>query len=156
MPSYYRDPTAPRPNVPRRAGVLAVIERDGRFLVERRADDPRWWAFVGGRLDENEDALHALRREVREETGYTVADAALFGVFTDPQRIVAYPDGNVCRLTTLAFHVVPVEDGEPALSEESVEMRFVSLDELAGLPLWSAHVPVRSAYLERRGEIVVA
>ena len=59
MPSYYRDPEAPTPNVPRRVGVTALIERDGAFLVERRVDDPDRWAFVGGTLEENE---HVSRR----------------------------------------------------------------------------------------------
>jgi hypothetical protein len=46
MPSYYRDPNAPAPNVPRRIGVAALIERDGTFLVERRVDDAYEWAFI--------------------------------------------------------------------------------------------------------------
>ncbi len=47
MPSYYRDPEAPVPNVSRRVGVTALIERGGAFLVERRVDHPDRWAFVG-------------------------------------------------------------------------------------------------------------
>jgi 8-oxo-dGTP pyrophosphatase MutT (NUDIX family) len=156
MPSYYRDPDAPAPNLPRRVGVIAIVERDGRILVERRADDPGWWAFVGGGLDEEENALDALRREVREETGYTVADAVLVAVFTDPGRIVEYPDGNIHRLVSLVFRVVPVENGDPTLSEESHEMRFVTPEELVRLDLWPAHVPVRKAFLEHASEIVVA
>ncbi len=66
MPSYYRDPDAPTPNVPRRVGVTALIERDGAILVERRSDDDRW-AFVGGRLDENETLLEApVHRPIRD------------------------------------------------------------------------------------------
>jgi 8-oxo-dGTP pyrophosphatase MutT (NUDIX family) len=156
MPSYYRDPDAPAPNLPRRVGVMAIVERAGRILVERRADDPEWWAFLGGGLDEDEGALDALRRELREETGFTIADATLVGVFTDPERIIEYPDGSICRLVSLAFRVVPVESGDPTLSDESREMRFVTPDELAGLDLWPVHVPVREALLERAHEIVVA
>lgn len=155
MPSYYRDPEAPAPNVPRRVGVGALIERDDDILVERRADDGRWWAFIGGGLLENETLLEALHREVREETGFVIAKATLFGVFSDPTRVIAYPDGNTCRLLSVVFRVVPEGRIAPRLSEESLEMRFVTLGELPHLEFWPVHRPVRDALLGGSREIVV-
>src|SRR5688572_28304733 len=131
MPSWYRDPTAPEPNVPRRIGVTAVIERDGEFLVERRVDDADVWAFIGGTLEDDEGVLAALRREVREETGFDVEHARLFGVFSDPTRVLAYPDGTVCRVLSIAFRTTVSGDDEPRVSSESAGMRFVERDELA-------------------------
>jgi 8-oxo-dGTP pyrophosphatase MutT (NUDIX family) len=101
-------------------------------------------------------ALETLHRLVREETGFEIEHAPLFGIFSDPTRIVAYPDGNVCRLTSIVFRVVAYGTAEPALSEESVEMKFVSPDELGRLPFWPAHVPIRDALLSDLGVIVVA
>jgi 8-oxo-dGTP pyrophosphatase MutT (NUDIX family) len=157
MPSYYRDPGAPVPNVPRRIGVTALIEREGVFLVERRADsDAHEWAFVGGRLGEDESLLGALHREVCEETGFVIERALLFGLFSDPTRIVSYPDGNICRITSIAFRVTPLGGDGPRPSAESSEMRFVSRDELARLPFWPAHQPIRDALLQESGRPVVA
>jgi ADP-ribose pyrophosphatase YjhB (NUDIX family) len=147
MPSFYRDPDGPAPNASRRVGVTALVERGGEVLVERRVDDADEWAFVGGTVEEDEDVLHALRREVGEETGLEVADARLLGVFSDPSRIVAYRDGTVCRFISIAFRVVPRDAGEPRPSDESAGMRFVSRDELAQLPFWPAHRPLRDALL---------
>jgi 8-oxo-dGTP pyrophosphatase MutT (NUDIX family) len=156
MPSWYRDPTAPEPNVPRKMGVTALIERKGRMLVERRADSVIVeWAFIGGGMGD-ESALEALHREVLEETGFDIEHATLFGIFSDPTRIVAYPDGNVCRLTSIVFRVEPRGAAEPALSDESAEMRFVPIPELAHLPFWPAHVPIRDALLRGVAEVVVA
>ncbi|HUF01914.1 MAG TPA: NUDIX domain-containing protein [Gaiellaceae bacterium] len=156
MPSFYRDPDAPTPTVPRTVGVTALIERDGAFLVERRADfDVDEWAFVGGRVDD-ESVLEALQREVLEETGFAIEQASLFGIFSDPTRLVAYPDGNVCRITSIAFLVQPRGDAEPLPSEESREMRFVRRDELGRLPLWPAHLPIREALLAGGDSVVVA
>ncbi len=155
MPSWYRDPSPPSPTGPRGVGVTAIIERDGRVLVERRADSSVVeWAFIAGSLDD-ESVLDALHREVREETGFEIADARLFGVFSDPTRIVAYPDGNVRRLTSIVFRVTPVGDRQPQLSEESLEMQFVPRDRLATLPFWPAHQPIRDALLADREEVVV-
>ena len=154
MPSYYRDPEAPPPNVPRRVGVTALIERDGVLLVERRADD-NTWAFIGGWLEENETLLEALHREVREETGFAIEHATLFGLFSDPTRVIAYPDGNICRLASVAFRVIPARSVAPVLSDESLEMRFVSIDELAALDFWPVHRPIRDAVVTGHREIVI-
>jgi 8-oxo-dGTP pyrophosphatase MutT (NUDIX family) len=157
MTSYYRDPAAPSPNVPRRIGVMALLERDGEVLVERRADnDADEWAFIGGGLDENETILEALHREVREETGFAIESAKLFGLFSDPTRIIAYPDGNVAGFLTVVFRAAPSGSADPALSDESLEMRFVEPDALAALDFWPAHRPIREAFLDDPQDIVVA
>lgn len=156
MPSWYRDSDAPEPNGPRGIGVTALIERDGAVLVERRADSTvNEWAFIGGALGD-ETVLQALAREVREETGFEVAQAELFGIFSDPTRIVGYADGNVRRLMSIVFRVRPEGESEPRLSEESAEMRFVELDELSALPFGPAHAPIRDALVGQPQRVVVA
>jgi ADP-ribose pyrophosphatase YjhB (NUDIX family) len=136
--------------------VTALIERNGAVLLERRADSTVVeWAFIGGALGD-ETVLEALAREVREETGFEVAQAELFGIFSDPTRIVGYPDGNVRRLTSIVFRALPVGDGRPRLSHESAEMRFVSLDQLDALPFWPAHAPIRDALLGQPRQVLVA
>jgi 8-oxo-dGTP diphosphatase len=56
--------------------VGAAIFRDGRLLLLRRALDlsafPGTWDIPGGHVGEGEGLLTALRREIREETGFAV------------------------------------------------------------------------------------
>src|SRR2546427_3866229 len=104
---YCRDPAAPRPNRPRRLAVIALIERDDSLLLERRVDAPLW-SLIAGSVEDTESLTSALRREVREETGLAVASYELFGTFSDPTRIVSYPDGNVVPVASVAY-VVSVE-----------------------------------------------
>jgi ADP-ribose pyrophosphatase YjhB (NUDIX family) len=155
MPSWYRDPGAPEPNVPRKVGVTALIQRSGTFLVERRIDDADVWAFVGGTLEDGEMLLDALRREVREETGFDVEAVRLLGLFSDPSRVIAYPDGTVCRVLSIAFHVAVVGDDDPRTSSESAGMRFVGRDELHRLPFWPAQLPIRNALLSGHPDPIV-
>jgi 8-oxo-dGTP pyrophosphatase MutT (NUDIX family) len=152
VPSYYGDPDAPEPNGPRRIGVIGIVERDGRVLVQRRADDGAW-DFVGGALGEEETVLEALAREVHEESGLQVLEASLLGIFSDPSRIIEYPDGSVCRLLSIVFRVA-ADAREPRKSEESLELRFVERGELAEMDVWPSVRPVRDAYLERAGVVV--
>jgi 8-oxo-dGTP pyrophosphatase MutT (NUDIX family) len=155
VPSWYRDPNAPSPNQPRRAGGCFLVEVDGGVLIDRRRDDGAF-ALTGGALDEGESVLDCLARELREETGLEVDSARLLGVFSDPTRLVAYPDGAVNRLLSLAFVVTPRPGREPQPSDESIELRVMSRSELRDLPIWPAHRPIRDAYLVFDGTPVVA
>ena len=59
---YYRDPAAPEPNHPRTLSVIALIDRDGLLLLERRADAPLW-SLIAGMVEDTETFAAALRRE---------------------------------------------------------------------------------------------
>ncbi len=58
------------------AGAL-IVDDDGRLFIQRRSPDrrlfPDCWDIVGGHLEPGEEVEDALRREVTEETGWTVA-----------------------------------------------------------------------------------
>ena len=67
-------------------GVHALIVRDDRVLLGRRRFEPGagCWGLPGGFLDEGEDPLDGLRREVREETGLDIEPLELFGHWLQP------------------------------------------------------------------------
>ena len=57
---------------PAKHGVVVVVEREGRFLVIRRAATviaPHAWCFVGGAIEAGESEADAVVREFREEVG---------------------------------------------------------------------------------------
>ena len=140
VPSYYRAPDAPEPNVPRKIGVTAIIERNGDVLVERRADSAVIeWAFIGGSLDDD-SVLDALHREVLEETGFEVEQASLLGIFSDPSRIVAYADGNV----VLATAVIRRDDELDAVTWNTIKAFLEALHQ-AGRRAWDDSTARRHA-----------
>jgi 8-oxo-dGTP pyrophosphatase MutT (NUDIX family) len=58
--------------------VSALIpDQLGRIFVQKRTMTrrmfPGCWDLVGGHVEENEDALSALEREIYEETGWTLS-----------------------------------------------------------------------------------
>lgn len=59
---------------PRRKVVLALIERDGKFVLIRRKIEERGvrWAFPGGVTEEGETEEEAVVREAEEEVGMRV------------------------------------------------------------------------------------
>ena len=146
---YFQDPAAPEPTRPRTLGVTAIIEREGSILLERRTDAPLW-SLISGMVEEDESLADALRREVAEETGLSVSAFELFGTFTDPTRIVSYPDGNVNRVASFAYSVdVETFDGLRA-SSESEALRFFRREELRELALPATQRPIIDALLSDR------
>lgn len=146
MPYFYKDPNAPKPNRPDSLGVVALIERDGTFLLDRRVDDGRW-GLVGGVVESNESLADALRREVWEETGLTLRGYQLFGTFSDPSRIIQYPDGSIMRIVTLVYRVEVEDFSTLRCSAESTEMRFFSREELVALDVVETHRHIVDCYL---------
>jgi len=151
---FYRDPAAPAPNRPLRVVVLAIIERAGTVLMERRSDCGLW-CLIGGAVEPGESLEDALRHEVLEETGLTVAAFSLFGTFSDPSMVAAYPDGAILRPISLAYRV-QVEDFSPLrCSPESLELRLFGPDELRGLEIIPTVRHVVDRYLEGLAEPVL-
>ena len=67
--------------------VAAVVEHHGRFLfVEEEADGLAVINQPAGHLDPNESLLHAVTREVLEETRYRFTPKFLVGVYLWPHE----------------------------------------------------------------------
>lgn len=96
-----------------RIGVFAIIERDGRYLLARRADIP-WWNLPGGGLEYDETLEQGLAREVREEIGAQIEIARLVGVYSKPRK----------REVVFTFHCA-LAPGSPVPSR-SEEVREVA------------------------------
>lgn len=66
----------------------AVIVRNGRILMIRRAKEPRkgFWDFPGGFLEGGESSEHGIIREVKEELGAKFSPQHLLHGFADTYR----------------------------------------------------------------------
>jgi len=65
-----------------RPAVSAVIfDRRGRLLLQQRSDGGQW-GLPGGSVEIGESVRSAIQREVREETGLTVAVRRMVGVYS--------------------------------------------------------------------------
>lgn len=64
--------------------TLCFLTRGDQILMLRRSNPPNQglWNGVGGRLEPGESARDCILREVREETGYHIADVTFCGLLT--------------------------------------------------------------------------
>jgi 8-oxo-dGTP pyrophosphatase MutT (NUDIX family) len=130
---YYDDPAAPVPNSLVVAASAAVLDEQGRLLLQRRVDNGLW-AMPGGAMEMAESLPETAVREVREETGYEIEVTGLVGTYTDARHIIAYSDGEVRRQFNVCFRA-RVVGGELAVSDESHEVRWFTAEDTAGLEM---------------------
>ena len=64
-------------------GVGAVVVRDGKALIIKRAHEPRKgeWSLPGGLLELGESLQDAVRREIKEETSLEIAVGPVIETF---------------------------------------------------------------------------
>lgn len=122
-----------------RVGCSAVIfdERREKVLLTQRADNGRW-CLPGGHMESGESASEACEREVWEETGLTVRATRLLGVYSNPDQLVIYKDGNKAFFVVLNFEV-EVLDGTIGLSDETTDFGWFSLEEMDTMSIHANH-----------------
>ncbi|MEU8870297.1 NUDIX domain-containing protein [Streptomyces javensis] len=130
---YYHDPDSPKANsvVP---SVTAVVQDEaGRLLLIHKTDNDLW-ALPGGGHDIGESVSETVVREVVEETGITVEVDNIVGLYTDPNHVMVYDDGEVRQQFSICFRAHPT-GGELRTSSESKEVRWVSPTDLDDLDI---------------------
>ncbi len=145
---YFRDPAAPKPNRPTKLGVNALVEWDGKLLLERRRDN-NTWGLIGGGVKGREDESKAMARELWEETGLRLPPSAFrrLRVFGDRDRVASFADGSVWRMVVVLYHVPLEKQPQLRLSKESRELAFFTREELKTLDIVCTHRELVDVFL---------
>ena len=111
--------------------VSAVIFRDGKFLLVRRANAPGrgLYSVPGGRVEHGETLHQAVAREVREETGLAIDIVGFAGwreVLPDPAA------GRTGHYLVISF-AAHWRAGDVTLNDELDDFRWIPSEGLSGL-----------------------
>ena len=122
-----------------RPGASAIIFDSSRqkVLLTRRSDNGRW-CLPGGGMDPGESAEETCVREALEETGLEVRVIKLVGIYTSPNIMVEYADGNRVQPVSFSFEA-EVTGGELSLSDETTEYGYFCVNELDAVDLLEHH-----------------
>jgi ADP-ribose pyrophosphatase len=112
-----------------RTAVMALVENEaGDILfvrVPRYATGRADWELPAGGAEPGEALIDAVRREVLEETGYTV---------TDPERVHEYhPMNGIATGTAHIFRCRAVDCVAGFDRDEIADVRWFSREEVAGM-----------------------
>nr|WP_259736953.1 NUDIX hydrolase [Synechococcus sp. CS-1329] len=110
--------------------ALAMLERDGRWLVQLRDDipgivAPGCWGLFGGHLEPGESPEQAVRRELQEEISWCCGDLPFWFRHSNPQRIAHFFRSSL----PLSLDGLQLLEGQ--------DMTLAGLDELAAGEVWS-------------------
>ena len=133
---YYHSANAPKANSIHPAAAVALISDDKKLLMLKRADSGKW-TMPGGTMEFGESLKDCAIREVFEETGLNVEIQDIIGIYTDPQIVVEYSDGEV-RQEFSVLYFGTIKQGDTHIDDESTEFRWMSVGELSEIPMASS------------------
>ena len=104
------------------AGVLPYCIKTKKFLIGLRSElchVPLTWNLFGGAIDQGEDEIEAVLRELEEEISHND--------FIDLKHVHLYEHGS---FTYSSYIGIVDEEFEPLLNWEHIDHKWVSLEEL--------------------------
>lgn len=131
----------------------AIFDEQGRILLTRRTDNGQW-CLPGGAVESGESVAEACEREVFEETGLNVRVKRLVGVYSHPDQLVIYPDGNKAYIVALHFEA-EIVGGTLGLSNETTDFGYFVLEKIQGMELLGRHKERIFDTLENRVDTLI-
>ena len=112
--------------------TLGYLKRGDTYLMlhrnkKKNDENEGKWIGVGGHIEPGESILGCLKREVKEETGYTVKKARYLG------KIDFLNDRYPCE--RMYLYAVPEFEGEERVCDEG-DLAWVNKNDIMNLPLW--------------------
>ena len=106
------------------AAVIALTEDNQVVIAEQFRPGPEriYQDLPGGLVDEGEEPLDAVQRELREEVGYSSTDIEFLGNIRDPYS-------NATGYYYLAKNCLPIHDQDLG-DGEFVDIKLISIDQL--------------------------
>ena len=110
-------------------GVGAVVVRDHKALIVKRAHEPRKgeWSLPGGLLELGESLQDAVRREIKEETALDVTVGPIIETF---DRVHRDDQGRIRYHFVIVDFVCWPNGGEAMPGSDADGVAWVSLQEV--------------------------
>lgn len=130
---HFNDPDAPAANSIVVACTVFVTDESDRVLLIRRTDNGLW-ALPGGAQEIGEYIAETAVRETKEEAGIDVEVTGLVGIYTNPNHVVEFSDGEVRQQFSICFRASHL-GGALATSSESSSAEWFGREDLDQLDI---------------------
>ena len=117
--------------------VAAIIFNEkSQFLIARKKKGKSlagYWEFPGGKVEENEDAATALRREILEEFNVEIEQLSLYYVYD-----YSYPETDIHFLVYTALY----RDAKPLIPVDHDLISWIQADEITQYTFAPGDIPI--------------
>lgn len=134
------------------AGAGIVLNEKNEVLLVKTYDLN--WVFPGGQVEEGENVIDAVKREIMEEAGVDVEVGELFCISSNTKKYPGHSGVKEIPTKVMLDFVCRAKSGIPRPSDENSESKYVSKDKVLELIKTPAVRERYKAYLEYSGRPV--
>ena len=98
-----------------------LLTRGNKVLLARRSIKPKlnYWDVPGGFLEEGEDPISGLRREIREELNLEIKNIKLLGIYIDE-----YWTAGLKEKTLNIYYLAQIKSGKIRCADDVAEVKW--------------------------------
>lgn len=133
---------------PRRTARAIVKNKDGLYAV-MYADKFKFYSLPGGGIEDGEDALVTLRREIFEETGCTCDHIEELGIVSENRAHQDFTSKSYYYVVTTDHAPEPIRLTDDELANKTT-VQWHTLDEVVRLISEPKHTTTQRMYLQAR------
>jgi len=112
-------------------GCIAFIENEkGEFLMQQRKYPYGKWGLPGGLMELGESTEETVRREVMEETGLTLGELTLFGVYSGEKYFCTAQNGDQFYVVTTVYRTREYSGTLCINDDESLKFEWIDIHSL--------------------------
>lgn len=126
-------------------------DKDGNILLVKTYNSG--WVFPGGQVEEGENLMDALVREIKEESGIDVEVSYLIGIYSNTRKRKGYNGVKVIPTKVMMDYVCKPVGGELCTSDETSEVCWVPKDKVLDMIVTPAIRERFQAYLNFNGNV---
>jgi ADP-ribose pyrophosphatase YjhB (NUDIX family) len=108
-----------------------IVENGNNEILLVKQTDRRAWSFPGGQVEEGENLINAVIREIKEESGVNVTVNKLVAVLSNTSKREAWGKYKGTITTRVIFDFIcSFIDGELCTSNETSEAKWVKKEDV--------------------------
>lgn len=112
------------------AGALVKNDKDEILLVK---NPNRGWEFPGGQIENGEDLIQGITREVFEESGVEIEVINLVGVYSNPKSYLGWDNKTIIPTKVIFDFITLAKGGTLTTSIESLEVKWFKKEEVLNI-----------------------